>query len=226
MVTKSETVQDFIEILVTQLSKSTTHSFITKSQANSLKQLKVNLQVNKIIVLGDFAENYSFVVQNEIQGKHWNNSQCSLHPIVIYFKSDDELKSHSICFISDDLNHDVNFLHVVVREIVCFAKDFLVDNLSIVHYVTDGCASQYKNCKNFLNLCNHKNDFGLDATWSFFATSHGNSPCDGIGGTLKRLTARASLQRPISNQILTAVDFFQFLRQGNYSCNINFPFSR
>ena len=28
----------------------------------------------------------------------------------------------------------------------------------------------------------------------FFATSHGKSPCDGIGGTIKHLVARASLQ--------------------------------
>ena len=37
-----------------------------------------------------------------------------------------------------------------------------------------------------------------------FATSHGKQPCDGIGGTVKRLTAKASLQRPINNQILDA----------------------
>ena len=194
--------------------KSTVHSFIARSQAKALKELKINLQQNEVIVLGDFAENYSFVVQDEIQGMHWNNSQCSLHPIVIYFKNDEnELKSHSICFISDDLNHDVDFVHVVVRETVHFVKSFLVDELVHVHYFSDGCAAQYKNCKNFLNLCNHKNDFGVDGTWSFFATSHGKSPCDGIGGTLKRLTARASLQRPTSNQILTAMDFFNFCDQ-------------
>lgn len=46
-----------------------------------------------------------------------------------------------------------------------------------------------------------------------FATSHGKSLCDGISGTVKRLTVRASLQRPTSNQILTAVDFFNFCDQ-------------
>ena len=214
LITKTETVADYIEILIAQLVKSTVHSFIARSQAKALKELKINLQQNEVIVLGDFAENYSFVVQDEIQGMHWNNSQCSLHPIVIYFKNDEnELKSHSICFISDDLNHDVDFVHVVVRETVHFVKSFLVDELVHVHYFSDGCAAQYKNCKNFLNLCNHKNDFGVDGTWSFFATSHGKSPCDGIGGTLKRLTARASLQRPTSNQILTAMDFFNFCDQ-------------
>ena len=46
--------------------------------------------------------------------------------------------------------------------------------------------------------------------WSFFATSHGKSPCDGIGDTVKRKIARTSLQRPVSNQILTFKAVKQF----------------
>jgi len=44
----------------------------------------------------------------------------------------------------------------------------------------------------------------------FFATSHGKQPCDGIGGTVKHLTAKASLQRPYSDQILTPKMMFQY----------------
>ena len=75
--------------------------------------------------------------------------------------------------------------------------------ISIIEYFSDGCAAQYKNYKNFLNLCYHKDEFGLNAIWSFFATSHGKSPCDGIGGTVKRQIARASLHKPLNDQILT-----------------------
>ena len=46
-----------------------------------------------------------------------------------------------------------------------------------------------------------------------FATSHGKSPCDGIGGTVKRLTARASLQRPLTDQILSADAMFRFCKE-------------
>ena len=39
--------------------------------------------------------------------------------------------------------------------------------------------------------------------WSvFFATSHGKSACNGIGGRAKRSTALKSLRRPVTNQIL------------------------
>ena len=53
-----------------------------------------------------------------------------------------------------------------------------------------------------MNLCFHEEDFGVAAEWVFFATSHGKSPCDGIGGSVKRHAAKRSLQRPKNNQIL------------------------
>ncbi|KAI9562528.1 hypothetical protein GHT06_009976 [Daphnia sinensis] len=37
----------------------------------------------------------------------------------------------------------------------------------------------------------HEADFGLKAEWHFFASCHGKSACDGIGGTLKRLARLA-----------------------------------
>ena len=44
----------------------------------------------------------------------------------------------------------------------------------------------------------------------FFATSHGKSPCDGLGGTVKRMTAQESLKRPYRAQILTSDAMFKF----------------
>ena len=58
-----------------------------------------------------------------------------------------------------------------------------------------------KKWKNFLNLCHHKDDFGLAAEWHFSATSHGKGACDGLGGTIK-WAVRASLQRPYNDQLM------------------------
>ena len=115
----------------------------------------------------------------------------------------------SLCILSDDLEHDTSFVHELQRRVMLFIKEKfpLVTN---VLYFSDGCSGQYKSFKASLNLCHHQIDFGIDAEWGFFATSHGKSPCDGIGGTVKRKVLRASLQRPINNQILTfsaVVDF-------------------
>ena len=79
-----------------------------------------------------------------------------------------------------------------------------------MYYFSNGAASQYKNRKNFINLCNHQEDFEVNAEWHFSATSLGKGACDGLGGTVKRVAARASLQRPYDEQIMTPGQLFEW----------------
>ena len=51
-------------------------------------------------------------------------------------------------------------------------------------------------------MCHHQQDFNMDADWIFFATSHGNSPCNGVGRFVKPYVAKHNLQRPLYDQIL------------------------
>ena len=88
-----------------------------------------------------------------------------------------------------------------------------ISQLQKIHYFSGGSCAQYKNYKNFANLIFHVQDFGITAEWNFFATSHGKNLCDGVGGTVKRLATRASLQRPLDNQILTPYQLFEFASQ-------------
>ena len=167
--------------------------------------------MNVLYILGDFAENYEFVVQDGIQSYHWCKDSCMLHPIVIYYKNRDEvdIQHKSFCFLSDDMTHDRCFVHEIQKQLSIYIKDNL-PLISKLYYFSDGCGRQYKNYKNFHNLCYHSEDFGLDAEWAFFATSHGKSPCDGIGGTVKRTTTTASLQRTTINHILTVDSMYAF----------------
>ena len=85
--------------------------------------------------------------------------------------------------------------------------------------MSDGASGQYKNRKNFINLTYHMEDFKVAAEWHFFPTSHGKGPCDGIGGTLKRLASRASLQK-INNPIRTPRELFNWATESlpNITC--------
>ena len=79
----------------------------------------------------------------------------------------------------------------------------------MIFYFSDSCAEQYKNHKNFLNLCHHQQDFNMDAELIFFATSHGKSSCDGVGGFVKHFyVAECSLQRHLNEQILSYQSMF------------------
>ena len=70
-----------------------------------------------VLFLGDFAENYQFMIQYQVQGSHWNNSQCSLYPAVTY-----EVKNISYCVISDDRKHDVALVYEVQKAILADLK--------------------------------------------------------------------------------------------------------
>lgn len=202
---------EYIEELSSQITKLTRHSFTAKAQANYMKTLKESLKpLEEILVQGDFAENYNFVVQDEIQSFHWENKQATLHPFVAYRMTADGIIEHrNVCILSDSREHSTCTVFAFLKVLIEYLKKEF-NGLKKIHYFTDGCAGQYKNCNNFLNLCYHKEDFGIDAEWNFFATSHGKSACDGIGGTVKRLVSSASLKRPYKDQILSTEEMYQF----------------
>lgn len=54
--------------------------------------------------------------------------------------------------------------------------------------------------------------YNADAELHFRATSHGNGPCDGLGGNLKRLAACASLQLPSSKAIVTLIRLYDWAK--------------
>ena len=56
-------------------------------------------------------------------------------------------------------------------------------------------------------------DFGITAEWNFCATSRWKNLCNRVGGSVKCLATRASLQRPLDNQILTPYQLFESASQ-------------
>ena len=156
-----------------------------------------------MLVQADFFENYSFVLQDAAQGYHWNNSQATIHPFVVYYRHTGEELHLCFVVISESLHHDTIAVFQFQKTLLSYLKEVLPRKPKKIIYFSDGAASQYKNRKNFLNLCCHKSDFGINAEWHFSATSHGKGACDGVGGTVKRLTAKASLQKAFDDQIMT-----------------------
>ena len=83
-------------------------------------------------------------------------------------------------------------MYLFQKMLIMFLKEALPFQLKQIVYFSDGAAQQYKNRKNFSNLCHHELDFSVKAEWHFSATSHGKGACDGLGGTVKHLEALAS----------------------------------
>ena len=90
------------------------------------------------------------------------------------------------------MRYDTKTVHAFTCKVISYIKKNL-HAITKVLYFSNGAASQYKNFKNFVNLCYHDIDHGIQAQWHLFATSHGKSPCDRIRRTTKRLVARETL---------------------------------
>lgn len=198
IVTISKSTDRYAEELFNQtINKLKLHHFIAQNQSQFLKDKKSNLLPGEYIFIMDYSENYSMVNQNEIQAAHFDKIQATIHPIVAYFKNEKgELKNLSFVIISDHLTHNTVAVHMFQKKCIDFINHHtnIYPAISKIIYFTDGSAAQYKNKKNFINLCYHIEDFGIPAEWHFFATSHGKGPSDGLGGTIKREARKASLR--------------------------------
>ena len=193
---------EFTDSLTTMFIELTKHHFIAKKQSEFFKYA---------LVL-NFAQNYSFIVQDAAQDFHWKNSQATIHPFVLYYMdaNTNSVQQKVYACISDHTIHDTVAVNTFVKNLLLeyFKPSF--PQIKEVIYFSHGSAAQYKNYKNFTNLIFHENDFNLKAEWPFIAMSHGKNACDGVGGTLIGLAAHASLQRPFSEQILNIKQLCKF----------------
>ena len=120
LTTHTNTYEDYKDILIDAIDQLTRHSaYLAKCQAKYLNEKKESLSNNEALILGDFAENYQFLIQDEIQSYHWSKEYCTLHPVVIYYcDGEGNLQHISLCFISDDNIHDTTFVHQVQTMII------------------------------------------------------------------------------------------------------------
>ena len=207
-----------------QIHRLISHDFVAREQSLYLKKAKSSLDTTKVIAIMDFSMNYSCVVQDAVQSYHWSRKEVTLHPVVVYhYNAEIDAVDHfTLCFVSDDLVHDVPMVTVIEKKMSAFVTDRL-PSVEEIEYMTDGCAAQYKKKGIFLNLCRHKYRFGLKARHSFFATSHGKSTSDAAGGTIKRTVTDHCMRHPLEGQILNAQQLFEFCKQ-HLSKKIHFEF--
>jgi len=86
-----------------------------KMLSNFYKDCKEDLVEGEVLVVMDFAENYSFVVQDEVQSFHWNNTMVTLHPFEAYFKENGKLSNLNFVVISECNIHETVSVHLFLK---------------------------------------------------------------------------------------------------------------
>ena len=132
--------ESFIEELQEEFPPFVRHHYAMKEQATFIESLKERiLTEDSIICYVDFAENYSFNVQNAIQSFHWNNSQATIHPFVVTYKYDGAVNKKAYIVVSDALEHSAVTFHwfrsLFLEEL---KKEEWFKGVKKIYYVSDG----------------------------------------------------------------------------------------
>lgn len=204
--------QAFFKIWEKDTEEFRNHVGRVQKQYSEIRKLKEALPEHEVIIQMDFAENYACKTADEIQSAYWNQSSVTLHPMVVYFRDENTftLKHKSYVAVSDTMTHASSSVLAILDKFYSL-KTPETNNITHVHYWTDSPSSQYRNRYIFEALLNHKETYGCNATWNYFEAGHGKGPCDGVGGTTKRM-ADESVNAQKST-IQDADDFYNWAKR-------------
>ena len=203
------TIGGFINLLKNKVKAYNLHYCIYQSQQAHMQQSKDRLEDGALIIHMDFSENMECIVQEEVSSNYYSRSKVSLFTAVIYRLDNGILRHQSHVVASDDISHGLCHVLLALREIRKLAsgdeecgyeqsqKATLwnpFENARIVHFFSDGARQHFKNKSALWFLSHHRDLFGCEATWSFTASGHGKSACDGVGGVLKSALRRFALR--------------------------------
>ncbi|CAG2254394.1 unnamed protein product [Mytilus edulis] len=215
--------QEFGTLIRTSLNEFRAHVYRVQTQYEQIRTLKENLPKYNVICQMDFAENYSCVHADEVQSAYFDKASVTLHPVVLYYKVDGDINLHhkSFVFVSDEPGHNSSTVYAFIKDLIPKILQ-IAPGTKAVHYITDSPTSQYRNKYIFHLVTLHGMLFdGITASWHYFEAGHGKGPCDGVGGTAKRLADMAVRQLKV--EIQTPVDFFNWGKSQETS-NITYIF--
>lgn len=196
MVYRRTSMLDFQAQVLKVMKNFIVHNFRARWQSEQFRECLKTFPRGTIVSSIDFSENYTFLVQNEIQSQHWDNKQVTLLIHVTYRHREDAesieatvglpVKAARVSaqdtsrdiiadyhfYISDDNNHDTLFVqHCMDQHWEWMADQGIhVDQ----HWVwSDGAASQFKACRPFYYVSRYYSRHGARMKWFFHASGHG-----------------------------------------------------
>jgi len=209
-----EEPQKFMENFLQRYILFVKHNDSANTQYDQQRRCKRNLKKGECLVQVDFIQNYACLVQNAAQSSFFDQTQVTVHASVIYYREEDDgdLKHKSFVHASPVNTHNSAMVYAILDKL--WTEDFAEEKerlgLHTVHYYSDSPFSQYRNKWMFHFVSKHQERYGMKATWDYFETGHGKGPCDGVGGSIKRLADDA---QKMGYRIQDAEDFVGWAQQ-------------
>ena len=125
MITQTTSHTQFKALLQKDAATFCSHIRRIAVQFREQRYLKEDPPPNHVYIHMDFAEDYRCRLQNEIQSAYWSPTQVTIHPVVMYYKTQNsEESSHkSFVFISNATRHDAIFVYTLIGKLVPLLKE-------------------------------------------------------------------------------------------------------
>jgi hypothetical protein len=216
-----ETTSDkLVSYLKPKLEAFVQHNFVAKWEDDQFRACLASFPDDTMVSVIDYAGNYSFKVQNEVQSMHCHSYQITIlvHKMWVRNPNPDleDESTRSIMtyhfYISDDKLHDSYF----VQHCLLLHWDSMVGASFIPrnHWIwSDRCSGQFKSRIPWFFVARYPEiTSGCNCMWSFFGSGHGKGPHDGAGAVLKRYirTTQLDVNGP---RLQSAANIISFLRE-------------
>lgn len=132
---------DFASELADKFDKLLGHAYIAEQQSKFSREIELTLKEEEFKVVSDFAENLSYVVQNAIQGFHWNNDQATIYNVVMYYRQNGKVHHRSLVIVSDNRKHDATAVHTFNKIVIEYLRQEFSSVKKII-YFSDGAPQQ------------------------------------------------------------------------------------
>lgn len=175
---------ELLLLLNRKLDDLAKHQYIWLHQVALCRTVKETLHEKEAVVHMDFSENYGCKLSTEVQSFHFGGSrqQATIHITVVYTNE----QTQSYATISNSLRHDERAVWAHLKPVL---EDLKKQNpmVSVLHFMSDGPLTQYRNKKNFYLISTITFRLGFqEVTWNFSEKNHGKGAPDGVGGAVKR----------------------------------------
>ncbi|XP_077548300.1 uncharacterized protein LOC144161512 [Haemaphysalis longicornis] len=203
LIKKTMTSPIFLEELQRLTEKWVPHNFKRCVQARAIRDVKRKCERSAVVLHFDFAENWTIVLPDDVQGHHWYKRQISAFTCVVTSRK----MTRNYAIICDDLSYDSTLACLALIKI----KQHLKDNAplyAMLTYVSDGAAASFKNKYQFHEM---QSSECRDMKWIFTATGHGKNACDDVGGLVKHEAKAQNLRSAADEAIQSAKEFVNTL---------------
>ena len=206
---KTERIVNLLDMLLEDLKNMSRHLFNYRFQHQEFERCKQNLTSGDILIVCDFATNFTHTAHEEPQNAHWSRPQTTVHPTVCYFpckECNHHIVSDEVFIASDDLTHDFHAVAAFEAKVEDHLRNTGVEVNRIFRF-SDNCANQYKS-RHVADWISRKK---YPYQSNYFCSQHGKGPSDGVAGRCTQLLAQAKKKGTALDveDAASMIDFFQ-----------------